>query len=770
METPKPTVAEIKRLLREKGVGSGKPPGPGSPPAVKKPAQSVATSVASAVKKPAQSVATSVASAVKKPAQSVATSVASAVKKPAENVVKPTAMGQAAKTTPAAATEAATATQPAATETPADKQAKALLALTEARQGLPKDGPATDAQVQALHAAVLAYQQTAATVDEIAEEALPDVADAVQALLTCLRGGTLVTVRWPDGRPDRTSLIKLLDWALQIFIGDPGPQARDRFGDRMVAWIEASPMTSAGFAADPPARVDSTVRDGWKRTLTAFLDALVRAYIPLADPAAERVLAGLRRTLLTVDGHVSPGVRRIDDGRLRARYRYVVAELATPGTARTRLCTATPPTPILPPDADEVDPKRPVDWAFVPAAERGAVAHVVALLTSGTPANRLRNVVWPFTVPMRAGSPVAAVRYELVFDADALLVRPERLGDAVPRPAPGQSGAFQPTVLNGDTDWEPAEVEQLLAAFRRLPLWVCQRLAETVFVRDHQHPTEPEKYAGEAHIGPPANCSKTQLNVPHVHYYDMAFTRQGATGAPGDAGPGSAATHLHEVGHLHVLRPAWVTIGAVNRARDTHAAADTALRARLKDLKGIVAVHNLVVNVIDAIDAMASALEADGDRQRGLLHAIEGALAGTPDPAPFKQTRTRLNDARERAAQERANQLTGPGEALDKAVAALRDPEVKADAELLRLADSAVEALRQERTVNVGIWAGGWTLFTFAQVAHGCGFVPFTRYAKKNYDEWLAETHFLWLTDPDRLYELSPKVFAWFEGGMKDIR
>ncbi len=469
-----------------------------------------------------------------------------------------------------------------------------------------------------------------------------------------------------------------------------------------------------------------------------------------------------------------------------------------------------------------------VDVSRVPADELDYVYYAVRsveatklLGTSGGAAS-YKNAVWPLTIPMRRGGKVVKVRYELIFDENAN-VRAERLGevraDELPAafrkldvagkkaslvkefglsglddrpaftpppppagapagaPAAGQQGAPAgqapgapaggvaaggapppPPRPRPERKWKSEELDQLKGALDRLPLGERPILQGVALVRDFEPPPEIAGAAGVFQAGedkdldepgPPAHPP------PHIHYYDRAFTsgKFGATGAPGAAGSGVEHTFLHEIGHLRIGRE---LIGG-NAALDAAAAKETAARAAITEAVKGTTLSTPKLNAWkawQAASATASTAITDYSTAVNEFATKSQAAQKSNDPFPDPAALEPKLAAAQAAIAATAEAL----KLLDKRglPAKLRTPAAKLGEAFADHLKARQQRVAYDRQVPI-----------FAKLATRFGFHPFTDYARKGGEgEWFAETYSLWVTDPDRLNTMSPKLFQWFQAGM----
>jgi hypothetical protein len=158
---------------------------------------------------------------------------------------------------------------------------------------------------------------------------------------------------------------------------------------------------------------------------------------------------------------------------------------------------------------------------------------------------------------------------------------------------------------------------------------------------------------------------------------------------------------------------------------------------------------------------------------------------GAPIPrplAPFRRTyaaaRTLAHDAV--LAFDRAVVAHRPLAALGPLLAAARAATVARDAARANMVANGVPAgvTAAAQAMDAGTDAllaaaqllsdANQQIPIFAALAARFGFGKFSDYARRSAgdDEWFAETYALFVTDPDRLNQMSRNIFLWFEAGM----
>lgn len=277
-------------------------------------------------------------------------------------------------------------------------------------------------------------------------------------------------------------------------------------------------------------------------------------------------------------------------------------------------------------------------------------------------------------------------------------------------------------------------------------------------VRDFKYPKDPEKTAGVFQAGeskeldepgPPAHPP------PHIHYYDLAFQKGefSVTGAPGATGPGVEHTLLHEVGHLRIGRVFIRANQAVEAANKKSTDADA---ARAQAVKGVLvskakadawkAWLKEIEKAWTAMSDYSAAVKDFGTKSR----KAQTSNDPFPDPATLEPKRAAVEAAIRASAVKRVG--LGKVGAPQKMRAAAAETEAAVEARL----QAWQQFVADDRQIPI-----------FATLANRFGFHPFTNYARSGGEgEWFAETYSLYVTDPDRLNAMSPKLFLWFQAGM----
>jgi len=578
---------------------------------------------------------------------------------------------------------------------------------------------------------------------------------------------------------------------------------RRLYAENQAAWIEASPMTSAGLVDTGTfgAR-DKLQAASYETSVESYIDGLLQRLPQLnltqaqTDDINSRVQVALRRAFSTVRADASGALdlREINNPRVVDKYQRLVAMLQSGIAAPTptSLITDSPPTLQTPPNpvpnvtAQLASPRLlgRIDLSRVPPAEvdsvRFALAQIDRVVFPPTSTVVLRNAAWPLSIPIRNGTVVTNVRYELVFDA-ASNVRVERLGPdhatAVPaafaalstaakinslvtdfglagivdRPAaPAQAavGANPAVPPRPAAVWADAELSQIKSVFDRFAPADRAALKGVTLVRDHAGPALPNGriLEGFAHTAAdPAHDSPGPPSVrpPHIHYYDAAFgmNQTNASGAPGAAGPGGDFVIAHEVGHMRSNQATLAGNAAIG-------AANTELAAAVRALNVLVRRTRLPVAAVAVWNVWRAA-----NATRAVLTFNQSAIAGPPGAASgqaLAAARTAI------AARDAArNALTTAGIPVDLVAAATR----------LDAAEDGLLAASQLAS------AANDQIPIFVALATRFGFSKFTDYARQGGDpEWFAETFALFHTDPDRLNQMSRPLFLWFRAGMPQDR
>lgn len=571
---------------------------------------------------------------------------------------------------------------------------------------------------------------------------------------------------------------------------------RARYAENLAAWIEASPMTSAGLSDTTrfTAR-DATPAAAHVTSIEAYLDGLLQRLPGLnlsqaqKDDIHQRIQVALRRAFVTVspDAAGALDLRAIDNPRIVDKYRRVIAMLqagiASPAQMSLitdRLTLQTPPDPV--PDvtaqlASSTQLRR-IDLQRVPPAEQPSVRFALAQVDRTTftaPSTvALRNAYWPLTIPIRSGAAVTAVRYELVFDASSN-VRVERLGpDRARSVAPAFAALSIPdkiaslvaefglaaivgrpalpaaTPPRPAADWTGPQLDQIKAVYDRLPPADRQALRGITLVRDHVGPgmTGGQTLDGFAHTGPdPAHDDPGPPSSPppHIHYYDTAFAQNAVSsiGAPGATGPGGDFTIAHEVGHMRIAQAVLTANAAIQSANAAGTAAVNAFNA-------IVRTTRLPAAQVAAHNAWLAASQA---ATAAILSFNQGAVAGPPSAA----TQQALTAARTAVA---ARDTARAGLATAGVPAALQAAAARLDAARDALLAASLQSSAASDQIPI-----------FVSLANRFGFHKFTDYARREGDgEWFAETFALFIADPDRLNQMNRSLFLWFQAGMPQDR
>jgi hypothetical protein len=360
-------------------------------------------------------------------------------------------------------------------------------------------------------------------------------------------------------------------------------------------------------------------------------------------------------------------------------------------------------------------------------------------------------------------------RYELIFD-NASNVRAERLGGQEARGvdpafaalsvAQKKARLMQDFGLRGVDDrpaapnrpaghWSSAELDQVKAAYDRLPQGDRSSLQGVAIVRDTRSGPMAggRTEAGFAHIGadnahdqpgPPAHPP------PHIHYFNAAFASNdfSAVGAPGDAGAGGDWTLLHEVGHMRIFR------------------ATTAANA------AITAANTQSQHAIQAVNT------AGGQVQWG------GHAAWVQARNQWNQARVASNQAvvafNQSVTSQNANVQAQQGQRLAAAQAAaqVRDQRVQAmttaavPQPFVQAAEAVSHALDAMLQASRELLSSQQQIPTFISLANRFGFRPFTDYGGTGDDEFFAESYALFTNDPNRLSAMNRRIFQWFQAGM----
>ena len=580
-----------------------------------------------------------------------------------------------------------------------------------------------------------------------------------------------------------------------LMVSEPMAEAtradeRQRYAANMAAWIEASPMTSAGLAQTTTFRqADANTGRAYEAALEAYLDDLLQRLPGLnltqaqKDQIYQRLLTALRRAFVTIGAGAGGAidVRGISNAAIAEKYQRVTAMLAGGLSNQPQMNIITDSLPVyqLPNPVPNVSQQLAananignVDVSHVPADEVASVRYgILQAANTIFPANstvRLSNAYWPVTLHIRSGGNVVDVRYELVFDANSN-VRAERLGAAQSRetdPAFTQLGLAakkaqlvqdfglaavddRPAAPNRPAKaWTGPELDQVKAAFDLIPQRDRAALNGVTLVRDSQGPAQAgaSVLAGFAHTGTSAAHDQPRPpahNPPHIHYYDAAFAQNAVSsvGPPGATGPGGDWTLLHEVGHTRIFQATRAASAAVTAANQQLVQAQQALNAALRG-----------VRVNQAQRQAWNAWNQANSTANQAIVAFNNGLSSNPPAGAAQQAQ--LLQAAQAAVQARQQAHPGLG------AAGLPQGLVQAAANLGVANDGLL-------TASMQVAAAQEQIPIFVSLANRFGFHSFTDYARRGgNDEWFAETYSLYLTDPNRLNQMNRNIFLWFEAGM----
>jgi hypothetical protein len=591
------------------------------------------------------------------------------------------------------------------------------------------------------------------------------------------------------------------DDALQLSDG-LSPAVRDAeqvaYAGNLAAWIEASPMTSAGLSSTTAFRqADAAQGTAYERELDGFLDDLLTRLPGLAlGPAQREQLSGqlqaaLRRALVTI----APGpnttldVSAISDPALVDKYRRVAALLRTamPNAQPLELITnwmapyhLADPVPQVTAQQLAGTPLGALDTSHVPPDELDSVRFAIlqAGLNVFPAASGIshRNAVWPLSIPVRRGGtgPLTRVRYELVFDAQGG-VRAERLGPAVARevtPAfaalsiPDKKAQLVADLgLSGVDDrpahgarpaasWTGPELDDVKAALDRLSPADRAGLHGFALIRDHAGPPMPggRVLTGFTHTGADAahdTPGPAAHGPPHIHYYDAAFREAAAqpdepataVGAPGDSGPDADWTILHEVGHAEMDR-ALLDANAQITAANAQGAA------------GLLAFNQASA----AVQWGAHPQWLQRRNQFVIAQNAANAANSSFNAAAVSSNAAVVAQRPQRLAAAQAAKATRDARLADLGAAGVPQAVVAGAQAMAAAADSSLAA-------SQAVIAAGQQIPTFVALAGRFGFQAFTAYGRTANEEWFAETYALYRNDPNRLNEMNRSMFLWFEAG-----
>jgi hypothetical protein len=550
---------------------------------------------------------------------------------------------------------------------------------------------------------------------------------------------------------------------------------------------EATPMTSGGLAGGDLAAAPATEHLAWLRQL---LDDLATRLPQMGlnqsqrDQQYQRLQIALRRAMVTagIDASGAVSVTEITDPAIRQRYREVVALLVGGRTAGTqpRLITDTfPPITLPDPIPAPTTAGLRVDVAGAAPDEIDAVRYGVDQVLGITDASGSQiaaaNFIWPVVLPIRRGGVVSQVRYELTF-ISLTEVRVERLGEAVARPAPTDFSALslpdkkarmvtdfglaavEDRPAHGhraEADWTDAELDQVFTAYQRFSAAERAALQGVTLVRDHtpsaallaqSHMPAGSTLNGYAHSGadaasdtpgPPAH------GAPHIHYFDTAFSPANAVttvGPAGGSGPGGDWTLLHEVGHQFMFIALSGANAEIQAANTRSSAAITAYN------------HTPGRNGSPQSRAIASlrvAWQTARTTTSTAISAFNQGVASSPPAANLDDLLTAVTTAQAARDTARAAYL---GSSVSPAVIAAVTEVDGADDSLL--------------AASIHYRAASEQVSVFRAIADRFGFSPITSYAATGDGEFFAESFALYVSDPDRLNAMNPRMYQWFAAGM----
>jgi hypothetical protein len=580
------------------------------------------------------------------------------------------------------------------------------------------------------------------------------------------------------------------DAALDLAAADPATQPAEqaRYAANLASWIEASPMGSTALAGTILQQGDVAAGGRYEAELSAFLDDLLARLPGLQIPPAERerisgrLDVALRRAFVTVragaDGVVD--IQTITDAAIADKYRRVVGLLqqGMPNRAQMTIITDTPPAIQLPTPVPDVTAQLTiaVDLSHVPPDEVLSVRFGVDQLsrTIFPPGSnvQLRNAYWSVSLPVRRATGVVSVRYELAFDA-AGGVRVERLGAADPRAIDqgfaalsvdqkkarlvadfGLSGVDDRPAAPGRQPavWTSAELDQVKAAYDRIPPNDRSSLQGVAIIRDHVGPLPANAQPGQVTAGFAHTAASNPHDLPgapahpppHIHYYDEAFRANQftAVGTAGDDGPGGDWTLLHEVGHMREFR--------------AHRAANAA----------VVAANQQIVAAFPALNAAGQQVQWGG--HAAWLQArqawVTAMQASNQAVVAFNESVITNNAAIKAQKAQRRQAAVAAGATRDQRLQAMQTAGVPQN--FVQAATNVATAIDALFTATDAIDSAGQQVPTFVALANRFGFQHITAYSGTGDDEWFAETYALFLDDPNRLNQLNRRMFQWFEADM----
>ncbi len=573
-------------------------------------------------------------------------------------------------------------------------------------------------------------------------------------------------------RAGTRSLVEALPPDLRQTVGD-GAEAGFQ-----VAWAEAGPTTPQALLGRSTLTTDEAAAAGrYVEVFEAFLDDLLVS-LPRQNLSADeraslstQLQTGLRRAFVSIEHGEDRelGPVRITNRVVADKYRRVSALLTGRGAFQPATIITRDLTYEVPDDLPQLSFDVGVDLADIPRPERALVRFGIrtAIDAAGAEGVTLESLIWPVTFQVDRGEPPRRVRYELVFDALGNL-RVERLGEPKPREVTPEFKALStaekktrlidefglhaivdrpadPATGNPGAVWKPAELDQVKAAFDRLPESDRALLEGYTLARDHQVTGGGDELAGFVEIdpGPHDTPAWPATPLPHMHITDKAFANESFfVGAPGDVGPFAEYTLLHEVGHVvqrHAFLAARASIAKTAPATGKPPAAiERVSMRRGRQASAFNAWNSAQQNAANEITSYGNAMNTNPVPTR----AAQAALRAVVDAAIAARDQARAQLAKAGFAQSVVDGAAEFDAAHDAHYSSLQ---------LLAVAEDQIPI--------------------FIHLANEFGFAPFTEYARRGGDdEFFAETYALFLGDPDRLNAMNRRMFQWFEEGRPQDR
>ncbi|MFI0446795.1 hypothetical protein [Actinomadura sp. 6N118] len=570
------------------------------------------------------------------------------------------------------------------------------------------------------------------------------------------------------------------------------------------AWLEACPLTSGALAAVPlPAdTVAAEIGPLWENALGLFLETFpplwpqVKATLPEPDVYARRILDGLRRAWVTLRPAASGeyavrALRRGDlyKGQELVGLRRCAVNTLYPGhgPAFTLWKDVVREHTLAAPTREQVTRFRErgftYDDRFVPTAERAAVAAFVVALTAlpdqEGPDGRidLRGTIVPLEIDVSG----KRIRYEFVTGHDRR-IRVERIGPPAPRPVPAtltgttaehlaEAFGLRSVAQRTGSAWTAADVRTVAVILDRARPRLRETFGNLALLRDGQPPgDDPDLLNGGAYHHSAHDVDPAELpDPPHIHLYDPAFDTRDLRfcGAPGDHGGELEFTLGHELGHVMANEPRHRVFAVLNERRE---AARPGPDALIDDYKAVHSTLGLsaqfrVSQLRNAWMEARSLHTAAYDLYRKTGHAYANALSSSQADL-IDATRPHFEQARTQA-EKAARAMAECAVALDKFASesnlVLQNPSL-----------SRAAALTKALTLDLYRVLEGYVTLSsrvldFVALARRVGHPILTSYAATDHGEWYAETWALFLTDPERLWDLCWPMYRWLEDGCRRL-